>query len=456
MDSPGTLLNRLTQSDTQYGLSIKPANWHIEDDLCDDMYDSMVQTWERDNQDTFKKPFDPDGWIDDFIILGFNSTALSAFESLLQSQYRLFGRELVEMILSKETVGYLASLMLWSDVMEHSKKVPSSETQGQRGQASGVATSSSITTKEKQQDHQRNEDLPKELKQDSADPSVNYPPWLTNLHLLALEKGIEVHFSNDDDFQSEQMFLEDPAEWSETTETPAYHGYNIPEESFLDDISSFISKGVQAMGTRRGYYSVARATYWSSSVQYARIWPIMKQHLRGWRRMQHIPPPSLLIMISEPAITALIRGSSGLSTVVIPQHEVAKAAEACNSYSTLLTSQQYLTACRNPRRFERVSHPDFPDIESSDIIIAPLPTHTIRNTQNSFLGNTINVHTLITPISILTAATSKAVDYMNEKVKKIVIIGWGDGVIGSTESLDFGTAGIRQGEKDYRISGVAE
>ena len=79
------------------------------------MYDSIVQTWEHENEDMFKKPFDHDSWTDDFIILGFNSTALSAFNSFLQREHRLFGRELVEMILSYETVGYLASLMLWGE-----------------------------------------------------------------------------------------------------------------------------------------------------------------------------------------------------------------------------------------------------------------------------------------------------------------------------------------------------
>jgi hypothetical protein len=45
---------------------------------------------------------------------------------------------------------------------------------------------------------------------------------------------------------------------------------------------------------------------------------------------------------------------------------------------------------------------------------------------------------------------------MNEKVKKIIIIGWDDGVIGATECPNFGTTGIRQGEKDYHISDIIE
>ena|SRR5271168_4112789 len=40
--------------------------------------------------------------------------------SFLQREYRLFGQELVEMILSYEHLRYLASLMHWSDVMEYS------------------------------------------------------------------------------------------------------------------------------------------------------------------------------------------------------------------------------------------------------------------------------------------------------------------------------------------------
>ena len=458
-------------------LDIKPTNWEIEEgELWDDMFDSMVQTWQRDNKTIFDKDFDIDSWSDDFIMLGFNPIALSGFQAVLRHLYKSFGREVVNLIMSYESVGEIASLMLWGEVSDYSKRHnegakevgPGKESTntsvtvgtGESTQGQGAGATSPPTRadqhRQRDDDEQPGQNLPGSQKPDSAHESLIYPPWLTRLHLLAQEKSIELLFTNRDIMEDSGHSFAQFMDWSSNitaATTPAYHGCAVPRDSFLDIFSSFIADGVQPRGDRRGYYSVTRATYWTNSVQYARIWPIMKSNLRGWRHLENLPQSSILIVVSEPAVADLIGDSSNLKTVMIPQEDIAKAAAVCHSYSPLLTFQQYVTLCRDRRNFERVSHPDFPGIETSDVIIAPLPTHTIRTMANSYLGNAINIQTVITSVSILTAATGKAFDYMNSHIKRIVILGWGEGRIGATEKIDFGTAGIREGETDYPMSG---
>jgi hypothetical protein len=121
--SSNKLLDRLTKPEMANDLEIKPRNFEIEEgELWDDLFDIIVQAWKRDNKVIFQKPFDIHTWTDDFILLGFCSGALSAFHTILQKEYTSFGHEVVNMILEYETVGDIASLMVWGDVMEYSRR----------------------------------------------------------------------------------------------------------------------------------------------------------------------------------------------------------------------------------------------------------------------------------------------------------------------------------------------
>lgn len=466
MTSSNELLKRLTDPETAPHLEIKPRNLEVEDgDLWDDLFDIIVQTWENDNKEIFQKSFDITAWNDDFIQLGFSSSALSAFHGILQTGYTVFGHEVVDMILEYETVGDIALLMVWGDVMDYSRRHCTNESSGQKGNeasSSAAATSSSEQKsastqgtslpstipnerEEDQYDDPSQQHLDGATEKDYADNLTTHPRWLDELHISARDRGIQLVFTNSDVIQSSSN-VPKFVEWTPTTQnTPAYHGCTVEEESFVGIFQSFTSYGVQARATRRGYYSVTPASYWTNSIQYARIWPTMKASLRNWRKMEQIPSPSLLIVVSEPNIM-----ENGLIKTVIPQAETVKAAEVCHSYSPLLTSQQYTTACKDLRNVVRQKHPDFPGIETSDFIVAPLPAHTIRTMQNSYLGSAINVLTTISCISVLTAASPKAVENMNSHIKSIIILGWGEGVLGDTEQANFGTAGIREGETSYR------
>jgi len=449
-------------------MHIKPPNLIIEEgDVWDDLYDMVVQAWQSgENKAIFEKNFDVETWSDDFIILGFSSISLSAFDAIIQRAYAQFGPELVNMILHSETVGSIASVMAWGDVIEYSKTNSREESTDQKGsetffspttmsfaqegstQPTTPSPPSPRNRKQKDEDSDSEEGSSDDIKHDSASVNaITYPQWLTELHISALGKGIEIIFTKSYNIEDNSSSIF-PAftEWNNTAGiTAAYHGCSLDNDSFVGTFQTFVANGVLAIGNRRRYYSVTPATYWTNSPQYACIWPTIKANLSNWRRIDHIPPPSLLIVVSEPNIT-----SNGLETIVIPQVETLKATEVCPSYSSPLTSQQYVNACRNKEFATRRTHPDFPGIESSDFVLAPLPAHTISTMQNSYLGQCIHTHTAIPSISILTAATANAIDYMNRHIKKIIIFGWGQGTIGDTDNINFGTAGIKEGESTYR------
>jgi hypothetical protein len=270
-------------------------------------------------------------------------------------------------------------------------------------------------------------------------------------HRLAREHHIHLVFSDRDVMEGDGNSLSKPfVEWTQDISddtTPAYHGCYIPEGAIAHLIPSFIKEGVQMRGNRRGYYSVFPAVYYTNSIQYSHIWPVMKSDLSGWRYMNSLPPPSLLIVVSEPHVGDL---QGKFSTTIIPQTETRVVAEATSSPSLSLTLDKYVNATKNKKNITRVKHPDFPIIDSCDFILAPLPAHTINVMRQSEIGHAMDEINAISSISILTAATSEAVQYMNSKITKIIVLGWGKGSLGMTDHIEFGTAGIKDGETKWR------
>jgi hypothetical protein len=92
----------------------------------------------------------------------------------------------------------------------------------------------------------------------------------------------------------------------------------------------------------------------------------------------------------------------------------------------------------------------YPYISTCGFIISQLPKHTMNVIQNfASLGRVITGHNDISPIAILTAATDAAVKYMSQRVTKIIIWGWGEGNLGASEKVEFGSVGIRDGTIQY-------
>ena len=78
-----------------------------------------------------------------------------------------------------------------------------------------------------------------------------------------------------------------------------------------------------------------------------------------------------------------------------------------------------------------------------------MPSDTFALPSSASLVTVITGHSEISSISILTAATDAAVKYLNQRISKIIILGWGEGNLGPSEKADFGSAGIRDGTSKY-------
>ena len=82
----------------------------------------ISQIWWRHNEDVMEKPFSFDTWTDDFIELGFHSTELIAFQSMLKKWDEQFGSDIVQVILSHKTVGNIVEALLEGEVDYYSSK----------------------------------------------------------------------------------------------------------------------------------------------------------------------------------------------------------------------------------------------------------------------------------------------------------------------------------------------
>jgi hypothetical protein len=103
-------------------LLITPAHWEIEEgELWDDLYDSIRQTWGKNNKGIVEKPFSFETWTDDFISLGFHSHVLTGFQRRLDRLYDYFGRDIIQLIMSYEKVGDIAELLLQGEVVRYSR-----------------------------------------------------------------------------------------------------------------------------------------------------------------------------------------------------------------------------------------------------------------------------------------------------------------------------------------------
>jgi hypothetical protein len=117
--------------------------------------------------------------------------------------------------------------------------------------------------------------------------------------------------------------------------------------------------------------------------------------------------------------------------------------------SSSLKCAQYVTATRDRRNVLRVSHSEFPLVSSCDFIAAPLSCLAIGAVENSYIGGVMKERTKIASVFILTAATDRAVKYMNTRITKIVVLGWGEGILGATDCVDFGTARTQDWKSEY-------
>ena len=243
----------LQRSSDRQPLRIRPSGWEYEEgEIWDDLYDSIWQTWEKNHSDILEKRFDEESWTDDFVLLGFQAIVLDAFHHILSNLYLMFGREIVELVLSFESVGVIAGLMLKGEVYYYSEKwLAVNEDRGEQSAqereksqeacSSGETSATSLpggprslpsSPKTPRLDrNDRDSEEPDKVPSASSEPvdHDSYPKWVFDLHNMAQSKGIQLFFVNDIEnlpFPHQQIWDEN----LQGTTTSAYHGCDIPED----------------------------------------------------------------------------------------------------------------------------------------------------------------------------------------------------------------------------------
>ena len=232
-----------------------------------------------------RKRFSVESWKANFVALGFHSIVLSRVACVFTVLREKFGVEIVDFILSDETVGDIARVVLWDEVDYFSTQATTKK-ENERG---GGSTQSELKSKTQNSQHtpslgvsftspsdetrktsdEEDEDLPK-TSQQSSDPStkLKYSQRLHDLNHLASEKGVKLIFSNKDimDVQTSLSLCISGVDAS------LYHGTDIPNDELVGTITSFLNYGVEtSRAYRRGYYSTMPATYFTNSALYSRV-----------------------------------------------------------------------------------------------------------------------------------------------------------------------------------------
>ena len=90
--SPHAFLRHLTSIEPE--LLVQPTGWEMEEDeLWDDLFDSISQEWRANYGYIMEKTFSFDSWVEDFVSLGFYSPCVVRIrEDISKSISRLWTR----------------------------------------------------------------------------------------------------------------------------------------------------------------------------------------------------------------------------------------------------------------------------------------------------------------------------------------------------------------------------
>jgi hypothetical protein len=395
---------------------VRPKDWKGNDDLLfDGLFDSVYSLWLQNSRDVLHLAFRHDSWSSKFIDLGFSLSVISLIQKVLDELEACYSSAMVWNVLQLETVGTVATLVLWAEVMHHSHKfieygktkdadgdkideVESSngredtpcpiqtmsntissgnddadlgggepvedekgcgggpgEDDGNRGTEGyggegkdGGNGGAGGDGGEGEDGGKSNEDGEGESDSDDDDASDTTKRFvfLRKIDQSAKDLGIVIHFLGNSGIEHDPSFipsfniLPEPASESNIL----FHGSGIvngPARLF-SKLSSFLSYGPIIMEgdiptLKSSYLSTLPAVYYSSSLTYARLWPILKLGLSQYRLIDPIPQEVSLIAISRVSGTVLNGEVPSVKTARISQDNRGLAAKASSSNYMSLT-----------------------------------------------------------------------------------------------------------------------
>ena len=319
---------------------------------------------------------------------------------------------------------------------------------GNRGdEGDRMGGSGDDTEKSKEQDGSRNR---KSDDDKTADTAIL--DYIRKTDRRAKDLGITIHFlgnpgiTNDPSFLPSFDVLAEPA----PEIVFLFHGSSLtalPSDLF-STLDSFLVNGPIIMRApsaiaKSSYLSTQPAIYYSTSLTYARLWPVLKLGLSRYRHIDPIPEEVSLIAISRVSGAVLNGGTPSIKSARISQNDSHLAAKASSSsYSPLVFEQFANRNMSENATFERKPiHKDDTSTTDADIIISPLPRFEQVDSSECEIGNAISLMTPVEMVTMVAGCTAMGARSLGAGVKEYIIYGFGMGRLGvGADESDWGTA----------------
>ena len=429
-------------------LKLSPTGYKYNGSVFDELFDSILAFWDEKFDDVLCAYYDnTNGLSRSLRRLGFDDDVVNGVLNMLSLFFAEFGKEVIEIVLSMETIETFATILLNVEVERFSKEMT-------EGDDDAPIPPSPSPPK----------DASKELT-GSSSVTMKYPEWLMELHKIATEKGVIVIFTDEDPACDNLEQILPPIEyWPPNVEHPTvdvYHACAISTRYVRDlasTLTSFIVYGVRQDHhgrNRAGFLSSRPAAYFTNSYLYARIWPHLKTGFENYSNTG-IPRPSMLICCLRLDSEEFFGRNGGLSTARITTSDRDTLADVPSSTNTSLTVDRFVRMNLNqkPPPPSRLPIPGMGNwTKDADIIVSELTRREMDDIERTNAGKICQYTHHLRRLSFAAACTEKAVDYMKMHTTKIIVLGFGNGKIGKDcSAADFGTAGIARGCRDYRWS----
>jgi hypothetical protein len=281
--------------------------------------------------------------------------------------------------------------------------------------------------------------------------------YLHDLHTAATDAGVTIFFLGNPAMTLNPSFT--PPFSSIPAPAPdrytLYHGCAVHKD--IDDLVSRLGSFVQMRPiimlptnpaeTKPSYLSTRPAVYYSSSITYARLWPVLKDGLNSYRQIKVLGREFSIIAVSELQGEGLNGRIKDLKCARIPQNDPLLAKRTSSSNFRQLMLEQF--ANRNTAEYRSDTRKPIKKSEpwtaACDIITSPLPLFEQENLlrPDCLVGRTNNDMSLAKDITMVAGCTLRGANHLGRGIKTYIVYGFGEGTVGyGTSHEDWETSMI--------------
>ena len=197
--------------------------------------------------------------------------------------------------------------------------------------------------------------------------------------------------------------------------------------------------------------STRPCTYYSNSLPFSRLWPILSQGIRNYEMYTTISSPSLLVLMISADSDVLFDNTNDINATRIRQSRKDYTIEIFPFRVLMLICEQFVNRNSRSKGDRRFPIPDADDsTRNSDFVHMPLSYFNVQKLRETFIEREIDARISLARIIIIDSYIEKLDEYLNTCEKYIIIYGYGNSALGTGKSVtEFGSAGISRGQSSY-------